>query len=246
MPAVLARLGITAALGLLPRAKRAAVMASTSASSSARPRLFILGATGATGRALVDQALERGHRWTAFVRSPQKLGGPRAALTVVQGDPRSVDALRAALPGHDAVLSMLGPPGAGTNDHRRRLRPQHGDRHGDAGVSRLLIVGVGALFAQGPLTALIRGTFLRNVAKDAAEMERVVTTSGLDWTIVRVPRLTNGPAHGRYPRGRTRAHAARQPDRPPWPRSAAPTPRASCYPRSSIARTCVGSLASPR
>ena len=173
-------------------------MASTSASSSARPRLFILGATGATGRALVDQALERGHRLTAFVRSPQKLVGPRAALTVVQGDPRSVDALRAALPGHDAVLSMLGPPGPGPTTIVADCARSTVIAMGDAGVSRLLIVGVGALFEQGPLTALIRGTFLRNVAKDAAEMERVVTTSGLDWTIVRVPRLTNGPLTGRY------------------------------------------------
>src|SRR5438477_68978 len=76
-------------------------------------RLFILGATGGTGRALIDQALERGHRVTAFVRSPQKLGGPREGVTVLQGDPRSVDELRAALPEHDAVLSALGPPGPG-------------------------------------------------------------------------------------------------------------------------------------
>src|SRR5436309_4769433 len=71
-------------------------------------RLFILGATGGTGRALIDQALERGHRVTAFVRSPQKLGSPREGVTVLQGDPRSVDELRAALPDHDAVLSALG------------------------------------------------------------------------------------------------------------------------------------------
>ena len=35
-------------------------------------RLFILGATGGTGRQLVDQALESGHEVTAFVRR-----GPR-------------------------------------------------------------------------------------------------------------------------------------------------------------------------
>src|SRR5438445_11338718 len=76
-------------------------------------RLFILGATGGTGRALIEQALERGHRVTAFVRSPQKLGTPREGVTVLQGDPRSVDELRAARPDHDAVLSAPGPPGPG-------------------------------------------------------------------------------------------------------------------------------------
>src|SRR5271154_1037493 len=76
-------------------------------------RLFILGATGGTGRALVDQALQRGHTVTAFVRSPGKLGPPREGLSVLEGDPRNVDELRAFLPGHDAVLSALGPPGPG-------------------------------------------------------------------------------------------------------------------------------------
>src|SRR5256712_3911073 len=76
-------------------------------------RLFILGATGGTGRALIDQALARGHRVTALVRSPQKLGSPREGVTALRGDPRSVDQLRAALPDHDAVLSALGPPGPG-------------------------------------------------------------------------------------------------------------------------------------
>ncbi|HEY8134182.1 MAG TPA: NAD(P)H-binding protein, partial [Thermoanaerobaculia bacterium] len=37
-------------------------------------RLIILGATGGTGRALLEQARSRGHQVTAFVRSPQKLG----------------------------------------------------------------------------------------------------------------------------------------------------------------------------
>jgi putative NADH-flavin reductase len=50
----------------------------------------------------------------------------------------------------------------------------------------------------GILTALLRHTLLRNVAKDSAEMEHVVMESGLDWTIARPPRLTNGPLTGHY------------------------------------------------
>jgi len=40
-------------------------------------RLLILGATGGTGRQLTSQAIEHGHRVTALVRSPQKLGSLR-------------------------------------------------------------------------------------------------------------------------------------------------------------------------
>src|SRR5205814_1674672 len=80
---------------------------------TSKSSLFVLGATGGTGRALVEQALGRGHRVTAFVRSPEKLGPPREGLTVIRGDPRNADELRRALPDHEAVLSALGPPGIG-------------------------------------------------------------------------------------------------------------------------------------
>ena len=47
-------------------------------------RLFILGATGGIGRQLVEQALERRHHVTAFVRSPQKLGAARDGLAGIE------------------------------------------------------------------------------------------------------------------------------------------------------------------
>lgn len=70
-------------------------------------RLFVLGATGGTGRAIVDQALSRGHRVTAFARSPEQLG-ERESLILKRGDPRRSADLVSALPGHDVVLSALG------------------------------------------------------------------------------------------------------------------------------------------
>jgi hypothetical protein len=74
------------------------------------------------------------------------------------------------------------------------------ETHGRAaGVRRLLIVSVAVLFEdQGFLFWLLRKTLLRNITADSAEMERVVVASGLDWTIVRPPTLTNGRLSGRY------------------------------------------------
>src|SRR5207248_3425181 len=175
---------------------------------TSKKSLFVLGATGATGRALVEQALRRGHRVTAFVRSPEKLGPPREGLTAVRGDPRDADELRAALPGHDAVLSALGPPGIGPSTVVSDCARSTVAAMQASGVRRILMVGVAVLFEEGPVNAIARRTFLRNVAKDHAEMERILGASGLDWTIVRPPRLTNGPltraygvADGRMPPG---------------------------------------------
>jgi len=175
---------------------------------TSKKSLFVLGATGGTGRALVEQALRRGHRVTAFVRSPEKLGPPREGLTAVRGDPRDADELRAALPGHDAVLSALGPPGIGPSTVVSDCARSTVAAMQASGVRRILMVGVAVLFEEGLVNAIARRTFLRNVAKDHAEMERILGASGLDWTIARPPRLTNGPltraydvADGRMPEG---------------------------------------------
>ena len=175
---------------------------------TSKKSLFVLGATGGAGRALVEQALRRGHRVTAFVRSPEKLGPPREGLTAVRGDPRDADELRAALPGHDAVLSALGPPGIGPSTVVSDCARSTVAAMQASGVRRILMVGVAVLFEEGLVNAIARRTFLRNVAKDHAEMERILGASGLDWTIARPPRLTNGPltraydvADGRMPEG---------------------------------------------
>jgi putative NADH-flavin reductase len=176
------------------------------APTKASKRLLILGATGGIGRALMNQAIDQGHRVTAFVRSPEKLGAPRDGVTARKGDPRNADELREALVGHDAVLSALGPPGPGpTTIHRDSARSTVTAMHA-TGVRRLLVVSVAVLFEnQGVTSWLLRNTLLRNIAEDAGEMERIVTASDLDWTIVRPPRLTNGPNYriedDRMPRG---------------------------------------------
>ena len=162
-------------------------------------KLFILGATGGTGRELVDQALERRHQVTAFVRSPGKLGAPRQGLTVVRGELRDAEAIRAALAGHDAVLSAVGPVGLGRTTIMRDSARAAVAAMTAAGVRRLLILGVAALFDDaGLLAAFLRKTFLRNIADDAAAMERIVEASEIDWTVARPPRLTDGPLTERY------------------------------------------------
>jgi putative NADH-flavin reductase len=71
-------------------------------------KLLIFGATGGTGRALVEQALELGHAVTAFARNPAKVRTKHKNLRVVKGDILNYDSVEAAIKGQDAVLSALG------------------------------------------------------------------------------------------------------------------------------------------
>jgi putative NADH-flavin reductase len=167
--------------------------------AKASKRLLVLGATGGTGRALVEQAVERGHQVTALVRSPEKLGPARPGVTVRKGDITNVRELEATLPGHDAVLSALGhaaqsPPTILGDGARSLVTAMQATE-----VRRLLVVSAAMLFEDGGWLAwLLRTVFLSAVANDSREMERVVMESKLEWTIARPPRLTRGPCTGSY------------------------------------------------
>jgi len=72
-------------------------------------KLFVIGATGRTGREIVEQALARGHHVTAFVRSPEGIGLSNERLTILKGNAMDENQLFEAMQNHDAVLSTLGP-----------------------------------------------------------------------------------------------------------------------------------------
>jgi putative NADH-flavin reductase len=70
--------------------------------------IAIFGATGPSGREMVQQALDQGHVVTALARDPDAIMNHHDRLKVVKGnilDPISVEA---AVTGQDAVLSTLG------------------------------------------------------------------------------------------------------------------------------------------
>jgi putative NADH-flavin reductase len=163
-------------------------------------RLLILGATGGIGRALVDQASRGGHGVTAFVRSPEKLGTPPKGVSVVEGDPRNEGQLRDAITGCDAVLSALGPPipFTGRTTIMGDAASATVQAMAERGVRRFLAVSGDLQFPGAGPPWLMRVSLLRHLSRDQAEMERVIQSTGLDWTIVRPTRLTNGALTGAY------------------------------------------------
>jgi putative NADH-flavin reductase len=162
-------------------------------------RLFILGATGALGQQLLRLSLERGHELTAYVRSPHKISQPRGRLTVVPGDLFSVGAMARSLAGHDAVLSAFGPPTIRTSTLRRDFGRTLASALNEGGVRRVQLVSAAFLFPRiGILGAILKPTLFRFMAPDMAAMEREIMKGDLQWTVLRPPRLTNGPLTRRY------------------------------------------------
>jgi putative NADH-flavin reductase len=172
-------------------------------------RLLVLGATGGIGKYLLEYATARGHEVTAFARSPQKIALKSGRMRAVSGDLLNPDQLAQVLPGHDAVLSAFGP----STLRRVSTRGQFGEVLSEAlersGVRRALVVSSALLFReQNALGNLLRATLFRNLIPDMTAMEAALERNGFEWTIVRPPRLTNGPltqnysvADGRLPKG---------------------------------------------
>lgn len=161
--------------------------------------IAVLGATGRTGRLVVDRALTRGHHVTAIVRPTATAASVRGS-TVVTADPCVPGALAGLLDGHDAVISALGATGrepttvysGATAEIISTMRPD----------GRLLVVssaGLGVPADAGPgtrlLAAVLRG-IMRHTYSDMARMEHLLAQSELRWTVVRPTGLTDAPAGG--------------------------------------------------
>jgi putative NADH-flavin reductase len=66
-------------------------------------------------------------------------------------------------------------------------------------VRRTEVVSSAFLFQKwGGFFRFLKATVFRELVSDMAEMETEICQSDLDWTIVRPPRLTNGPARHSY------------------------------------------------
>ena len=162
-------------------------------------RLLVLGATGKTGARIVEQALDRGHAVTAFVRDPNKMIISHSDLQIVAGnilDPKSMEAAFAEPV--DAVISALGifhrEPRTDLSDGTRNVLEAM-KRHG---VRRLAVVsslGAGDSRGQGNFLARnLQRMLLSHVIDDKDRQEADVQASGLEWTIVRPPQLTDNAA----------------------------------------------------
>lgn len=166
-------------------------------------RILIFGASGRTGRELVRQALELGYSVSAYTRSPERLAGQDSSLQVIQGSVADAEAVFAAVAGHDVVVSVLGVGRPLKHDQAVIDGVGHIVSAMTAqGVRRLVyqsFIGVpdsraAVGFALGRIAPLL----LRHEIADHVTKESLVRGSGLDWTIVRPPKLTEGAYTGTY------------------------------------------------
>lgn len=165
--------------------------------------LAIFGATGGTGRRLVEQALAAGHRAVVLVRTPASLAVQHDRLRVVQGDVRDAAQVASVVVGQDAVLSALGPTGRGPVTVCTEATVAILAAMGSHGVRRLIALSAYGARDSHDRTLYNRLLWLMQKEKmlDKDRMEDLIVRSAVDWTLIRPPFLTNGPRTGRYHTG---------------------------------------------
>ncbi|WP_022890585.1 NAD(P)-dependent oxidoreductase [Agromyces italicus] len=168
--------------------------------------IALFGATGKTGRRVLDRALAAGFDVRALVRDPDRLEVQHERLTVIRGDVLDPVAVGRVVDGSEVVLSLFGQ----VKGSPRTLQAD-GTRHIVAamqshGVRRIVTLSGGGLRAENKdqpkvpdrVMRFLLKTLAGHVLADAEAHLDVLGASGLDWTVVRGPRLLETPGTGTY------------------------------------------------
>jgi putative NADH-flavin reductase len=170
--------------------------------------VLVIGASRGIGLETVRVALRAGHSVRALARSAASIPIEDARLEKLSGDALDSETIRIALEGIDAVVQTLGVDISFRAIFERTTLFSRStrilvDAMKAAGVKRLIAVtGLGAGDSRGHggllYDAVLFPLLLKRVYEDKDVQEWIITSSGLDWTIVRPGLLTSGPATGRY------------------------------------------------
>ncbi|MEQ4510870.1 MAG: SDR family oxidoreductase [Dickeya sp.] len=168
-------------------------------------KLSLFGATGPTGKHIIEEALKQGYSLSVYTRDARKLDAFAGKVDVVVGDLQDSEAIAKCVRGADAVISALGP---------NSLKVQ-GDKpvmHGltniisamkQMGVSRLIQISTAAyrdprdgFTLKAHAFVLLFRVIVPKAYEDIKATGELIANSGLDWTLVRIPNLKDGPANG--------------------------------------------------
>lgn len=164
-------------------------------------RIMVFGATGRVGQSFIKQTLGKGHRVTAFVRTPTKFNLKHPDLEVIQGDIYNQEAVNQALKrGFDIVVNVVGAdplkPSTVVQDAAKALveaMPIAGlERYlGITGTAQMRVTAFGR-FSQFMVRRFIAA------AADHQKAYEILQASDLDYALAACPYIKDGSHTGKY------------------------------------------------
>ncbi len=170
-------------------------------------KIALFGASGATGMLLTGRCLAAGYEVTALVRRPEAFVYAER-VRVVEGNAFDAEAVRRTVEGADVVLSALGARSLKKEDILERAVPLIVDAMRQTDVRRIIVLGsAGAkddslkkqpAWRRWFVQKMVYNTFLKWPVASQVAQWKTLSGSGLDWTMVMPPMLTNGAGRGKY------------------------------------------------
>ena len=160
-------------------------------------KLSIFGISGRTGRELVTVASLNGWEVRGLVRPTSLFEDGTGHCRIVRGNFDEPDRIVETIADSEAVCCLIGPRPPYTDVFCATATAAIIAAMKQTGCRRL-ICQTGAMIGQAPNRSRpmewAARTFARwhpEAARDREEQERLIESSGLDWTIVKPPRLTD-------------------------------------------------------
>jgi putative NADH-flavin reductase len=172
-------------------------------------RVAVFGGSGRTGGLVVERCLAAGYEVTALVRTAATFAW-RDRVRVVEGSVFDVEAVRRAISGSDAgaevVLSALGARSLKREEVLERAVPVIVEAMRAEGVTRIVALGsAGALkdslkkqaaWRRWLVQKIVYNTVLQWAVASQISQWKTLAASGLDFTMVMPPMLTDGKGRG--------------------------------------------------
>lgn len=170
-------------------------------------KILVLGATGRTGKHIVQEAIKRGHGITAIARNPEKLKDFK--IDVIQGSPYDYETVEKAISDCSAVINTLNVSRKSDNPWSSLAAPKdlisksasNALKAMDkAGISRfvaLSTIGAGRSWKTSPgiLKLVVSISNLKFAFQDHGKQEEILEESSTNYTICRAPMLSTENSH---------------------------------------------------
>jgi uncharacterized protein YbjT (DUF2867 family) len=165
-------------------------------------RILVLGATGRTGKYVIEEALKKGHKISAIARDPDKL--KNFAIDITHGTPYDFETMEKALAGCDAVINTLNVSRTSDNPWAPLAAPKDlisksafnaikaMEKTGVKRFVALSTIGAGRSWKTSPaiLRFIVSISNLKHAFLDHGKQEELLENSSTDYTICRAPMLS--------------------------------------------------------
>jgi uncharacterized protein YbjT (DUF2867 family) len=165
-------------------------------------KILLLGATGRTGKHIIEEALKRGHSIAAIARNPEKLKDFK--IDIIQGTPYNHETMEKAIIGCEAVINTLNVSRKSDNPWASLAAPKDMisksasnaikamDKSGIKRFVALSTIGAGRSWKTSPgiLKFIVSISNLRFAFQDHGKQEEILENSATEYTICRAPMLS--------------------------------------------------------